>query len=560
MLGAIVGDMSGSPYEFNNIKHQNFILMEDRNQHLSKYTDDSTMSLAIAKALMESEKPNYNDLTDKATFYMRDFGHKYTLHFYGGNFSKWIRGKKLPYESFGNGSAMRISAVGRVANSLEQAMELAKTVTEITHSHKEAIKAAQAIAAAIYLARTGWTKDEVMFYICKNFYAINFTLNIIRGSYLKIYSNSNNLICRSREYSQCSVPEALEAFWEAKSYEDAIRNCISIGGDTDTTAAIIGGLAEVYWSVPKELAEKAQDSLKTDCSASATNPTDSKELLDILNEFEKKYPRSEMHIDKSQISQKENKLHEETKKEIEKIKSELARNTDNHEEELREAIKRKFANNRQKELSSQETNIYKEISFEVFVGLIFGIALLDGDKNTIDNIANDIDKATKNTISSEFWPKARTLLEKTSNKELLGKIDEFEKKHSLEEKVHHTKLKKPNSIDIKTILAIILGAFLLVGTLTVTALTFGATLIPALAITKIAIFLGTLFTVALFIYAAFNQKFQNNKYCNLSNYSPTNNDKESIKKEKEKEINKNPEPKNMDKLQQKVQKSQSTTL
>lgn len=554
MLGAIAGDSIGSKFEFHNINSKNFAFKP------YKYTDDSTMSLAIAKALLETKDSNYDNLAEKTTYWMRDFGKKYTLNFYGGFFRCWIKDEPLPYKSFGNGAAMRISAVGRVANSLDQALTLAETVTKITHSHEEAIKAAQAIAAAIYLARTGWTKDEIMFYILQNFYAINFTLDTIRDSYFKIYSSRKNPIYFTREISQCSVPEALEAFWEATSYEDAIRNCISIGGDTDTTAAIIGGLAEAYWGIPKELAERTRDILKTDRSANP--PKDSTELLNILNEFEKEYPPSEMRIDESQISQKEKELHEETKKKIEKIKSELPKNKANDEEELREAIKRKFANDRQKKLSSQETNIYEGIDFKTFVGLIFGIALLDGNKNTIDDMANDIDNATNNAISSEFWTKARGLLKKTSNKELLDKIDKFEKKYSLKEmhidktkistkeKVLHTRLEKSNSINIKTILAIIFGFAFLAGTAIVAALTFGAALIPALVITKIAIALGVLFAAALFIYAAFNQKAQNDKCRNLSNNSLTKDNNKSINKKITKEI-KSP---NMKKLQQESQK------
>lgn len=563
MLGAIVGDMSGSIYEFHNINHKNFEPMADvKGYPVCKYTDDSTMSLALVMAVLETKNSNYAKLDERFAHWMRELS-RYTWCFYGGMFKCWLNDKNMgPYNSCGNGAAMRISAVGRVATSLDQAWTLAKTVTEITHSHEEGIKAAQAIAAAIYLARTRWTKDEIMFYILQNFYAINFTLDTIRDSYYKTYSNRNNLIYRSREFSQCSVPEALEAFWEATSYEDAIRNCISIGGDTDTTAAIIGGLAEACWGVPEELAERTRDILKTDRSANP--PKDSTELLNILNEFEKKYPPSEMHIDESKISLEDKALHEEIKKEIENIKSELTEDAENYEEKLREAIKRKFANDRQKKLSSQKTNIneeqktniYEGIDFKTFVGLIFGIALLDGDKNTIDDMANDIDKATENAISSKFWTKARKLLKKTSNKELLDKIDEFEKKYSLDEikisikeKVLHTELKKTNSINIKTILAIIFGIALLVGTITVAALTFGTALIPALAITKIAIALGAFFTVVSFIYAIFNQKAQNNKCCNLSNNSLTNDDKKFIKTG----VTKETDSPNMGELQQEVQ-------
>ena len=290
MIGAIAGDIAGSPYEFNhnNIKTKKFEFMADANNHPKcRYTDDSVLTLAIAKALMESKKPNYDNLAERTTHWMRYLGNKYATGEYGGRFAQWLKNPNMgPYNSCGNGSAMRVSAVGRVANSLEEVKKLSRTVTEVTHNHEEGIKGAEATAVAIYLARTGWKIPEIKYYINESYYKMDFTLDEIRESYIHV------------EICQKTVPQALEAFFESKSYEDAIRNAVSIGGDSDTIAAITGGIAEAYWSVPKEISAKARKFFTND-----------NELLDILNEFEKEYPPNKMYIDESQIPNEEKELH-----------------------------------------------------------------------------------------------------------------------------------------------------------------------------------------------------------------------------------------------------------
>lgn len=257
MLGAIIGDIVGSRFEFNNYRKKDF-------EFFSKecfFTDDSIMSLAIAKALMESKK-DYSDLKEKAIYYMQTIGRNYPDCGYGLNFFDWIFYNPKPYNSFGNGAAMRISAVGFLSKDLEEAVKLSDIVTGVSHNHPEGIKGARAIACCIYLARIGKSKEEIKEYVIKNYYNINFKLNEIRDSY------EFNEICQN------SVPQALEAFFESTSFEDAIRNAISIGGDSDTIGAICGGVAQAYYGIEKSMQEQAKKFLD-------------KPLLKILEDFEK---------------------------------------------------------------------------------------------------------------------------------------------------------------------------------------------------------------------------------------------------------------------------------
>jgi type I restriction enzyme M protein len=260
MIGAIIGDVIGSRFEWHNHKSKQFDLFDEK----CRFTDDTTMSLAIANALLET-KSDFSDLGKQAVESMQLIGRAYPNAGYGGKFRLWIASENPePYGSFGNGSAMRVSPCAYAANSLEEANFLAEKVTEVTHNHPEGIKGAKAIASAIFLAKTGKNKDEIRQYINDNFYQIDFNLDDIRESY------SFNSSC------QGSVPQALEAFLESENFEDAIRNAISIGGDSDTIAAISGSIAEAYYGVPEVLRQKA------------TKYLDSK-LLNILTKFENKY-------------------------------------------------------------------------------------------------------------------------------------------------------------------------------------------------------------------------------------------------------------------------------
>ena len=261
MLGAIIGDIVGSRFEWNNNRSKQFDFLT----YKCSVTDDSIMSLAIAKALLES-KADYSDLYENAVKCMQGIGRHYPNCGYGGRFREWIHSDNpKPYCSYGNGSAMRVSSCGFVAISLEEAEQLSKAVTEVTHNHPEGLKGAEATAAAIFLARSGKNLLEIRDYITKNYYPLNFTLDGIRESY------------EFNENCQDTVPQALAAFFESEDFEDAIRNAISIGGDSDTLAAITGGIAEAYYGIPTEIRKHALTFLD-------------ERLLKILVAFENKYP------------------------------------------------------------------------------------------------------------------------------------------------------------------------------------------------------------------------------------------------------------------------------
>ena len=241
MLGAIIGDIVGSRFEWNNIKTKDFEFLT----YHCFVTDDSIMSLAVAKAIIDSGK-DLDKLSKLAIQCMQDVGRPYPDCGYGGMFRSWIYSDNpLPYNSFGNGAAMRVSACGFAATSLEEAKQLSKKVTEISHNHPEGIKGAEATATAIYLAREGKNILEIRDYINEHYYPMNFTLDAIRENY------------KFNETCQETVPQAIMAFLESNGFEDAIRNAISIGGDSDTLASITGGIAEAYYGIPIEIRKHA---------------------------------------------------------------------------------------------------------------------------------------------------------------------------------------------------------------------------------------------------------------------------------------------------------------
>jgi ADP-ribosylglycohydrolase len=249
MLGAIIGDIVGSRFEFNNHRNKDFELFTDG----CFVTDDSIMTLAVAKALMKSEKnaardnPKYCDnLSGLTAKYMREIGRNYPNCGFGGMFYKWIFSDTMgEYNSFGNGAAMRVSPCGFAARTEVESLFLAKTVTEVTHNHPEGIKGAQATALAIFLARNGKTKDEIKARIETDYYKLDFTIDEIRPTY------------EFNETCQETVPQAIKSFLESTNFEDAIRTAISLGGDSDTLAAITGAIAEAYYGVPDPIKEKA---------------------------------------------------------------------------------------------------------------------------------------------------------------------------------------------------------------------------------------------------------------------------------------------------------------
>jgi type I restriction enzyme M protein len=258
MIGAIIGDIAGSRFEWHNHKSKEFELFTNR----CGPTDDSIMTLAVAKAIMNCAG-DYSRLESEAISCMQEYGRRYPDAGYGGRFYRWIfSSNPKPYNSYGNGAAMRVSPCGFAAKSLEEAMLLARTVTQVTHNHPESMKAAEAVISAIYLARIGKTLDEIQDYITERYYRIDFTLDEIRPSY------HFDVSC------QGSVPQAFAALFESSGFEDAIRNAISIGGDSDTIAAITGGMAEAYYGVPEDIRKQAMGFLDDDLSG-------------ILLEFEK---------------------------------------------------------------------------------------------------------------------------------------------------------------------------------------------------------------------------------------------------------------------------------
>ena len=248
MLGAMIGDIVGSRFEFNNHRSKNFELFTSE----SFVTDDSIMTLAIAKAIIETEKvfksknkEYYALLEENTVKYMQEVGRKYPDCGYGGRFLEWMFGDTpKPYHSYGNGAAMRVSAVSYIAKNEEEVKLLSQSVTGVTHNHIEGIKGAEAVALAIFLSRKGYIKRDIKARIEKDYYKLNFTINSIRETY------------EFNETCQDTVPQALQAFFESNSFEDAIRTAISVGGDSDTLAAITGSIAEAYYGVPDYLEQE----------------------------------------------------------------------------------------------------------------------------------------------------------------------------------------------------------------------------------------------------------------------------------------------------------------
>ncbi|HKM10719.1 MAG TPA: ADP-ribosylglycohydrolase family protein [Bacilli bacterium] len=241
MLGAVVGDIVGSRFEFKNYKSKEFELF-----HADCFvTDDSIMTLAVAEAIMSCQG-DYTKLYDATIASMRLIGPKYPCSGYGESFFRWLYSDRpKPYDSYGNGAAMRISPIAYLATSLAEVKKYSRAVTETTHNNVEGLKGSEAVACAIFLAREGKTQAEIKDFINSNYYDLNFTLADIRETY------EFDVSCQE------SVPQAIVAFLEANSFEDAIRNAISIGGDADTIAAMTGSIAEAYFSIPEAISNKA---------------------------------------------------------------------------------------------------------------------------------------------------------------------------------------------------------------------------------------------------------------------------------------------------------------
>jgi len=249
MIGAIAGDMIGSPYERYPIKNTDFDLV------VSAFTDDTVLTIAIAHSILNE--------ADIAT-YLKKFAEKYHNLPYGAGFRKWIWSwDNKPYNSFGNGSAMRVSPVGFAYDSVEDVLHQAKQMAEVTHNHPEGIKGARATALAICLARIGESKETIRKEIADRFsYDLDRTVEEIRPNY------SFDVTC------QGSVPESIVAFLDSNSWEDAVKKSISLGGDADTMACITGGIAQAYYKkIPENIVEAVRNKL----------PPDLREILDKFN-------------------------------------------------------------------------------------------------------------------------------------------------------------------------------------------------------------------------------------------------------------------------------------
>ena len=262
MYGAILGDMIGAPYEFDRgDKTKEFPLFNNS----SHFTDDTVMTVAVAEALMEAAGKSDSETIDTLIYSMKKWGKKYPRAGYGAMFNQWlIYDDPQPYGSFGNGSAMRVSAAGWLYDDLKETRKIAKLTAEVTHNHPEGIKGAEAIASAIFMARNGKQKEEIKDYIIREFhYDLSRTCDEIRPEYYHV------------ETCQKTVPEAITAFLEGQDFEDVIRTAVSLGGDCDTLTCIAGSMAEAYYDVPQEVIDECRKRIPDD-------------MLEVVDRFEKR--------------------------------------------------------------------------------------------------------------------------------------------------------------------------------------------------------------------------------------------------------------------------------
>ena len=244
MIGAIIGDIVGSKYEFNNIKTKNFNLFSAG----AKFTDDTVLTVAIFEALKKC-KGNYSKLREYTIKYMQKYGKDYPNESYGNMFRLWIQSKNpKPYNSLGNGSAMRVSAVPYFAKSIEEVKELSLMVTDVTHNHPEGIKGAEATAICVWKALHGETKEQIKDYVIENYYS-----KINNYTYEDLVKNYKfNEICEE------TVPQAIFCFLISENFEDSIKTAVSIGGDSDTLAAITCAISGAYSQVPEDIRKKSE--------------------------------------------------------------------------------------------------------------------------------------------------------------------------------------------------------------------------------------------------------------------------------------------------------------
>lgn len=262
MYGAILGDIIGSPYEFDRgSKTKKFPLFSEE----SSFTDDTVMTVAVAEALLDDPNSTEDQIRKALVESMQKWGHKYPRAGYGRRFYGWLHAKDPePYGSYGNGSAMRVSAAGWLYDTIEETRRIARLTAEVTHNHPEGIKGAEAAASAVFQARNGASKEDIRDYIVREFgYDLSRTCDEIRPTYHHV------------ESCQQTVPEAITAFMEGTDFEDVIRTAVSLGGDCDTLTCIAGGIAEAFYGVPKELKQTCRARLPED-------------MLDVLDHFSEK--------------------------------------------------------------------------------------------------------------------------------------------------------------------------------------------------------------------------------------------------------------------------------
>lgn len=264
MYGAILGDIIGSRFEFDRGgKTKEFKLFTSEDS----FTDDTAMTIAIGEALVKAGLAADTDTIEReVTSSMRAWAKRYPEAGYGGRFYKWLfwSHNTQPYGSFGNGSAMRVSAAGLLYDTIERTREVAKSTAVVTHNHPEGIKGAECTAAAMFLARTGHSKADIAEYVVREF-GYDFTESL----------DQMRLRHRHDETCQDSLPKALRAFMDGESYEDVVRNAVSLGGDTDTLAAIAGAMAEAFYGIPENIKQEGLSFI----------PDDMKEVLDAFSKI-----------------------------------------------------------------------------------------------------------------------------------------------------------------------------------------------------------------------------------------------------------------------------------
>lgn len=275
MIGAIMGDMIGAPYEFDmGNKTKDFPLFNRESQ----FTDDSVMTIAVAEALMDTIGKSDDEIRTALVKSMQKWGRRYPNAGYGGMFYRWLREENpKPYGSFGNGSAMRVSSAGWLFGTLAETRHIARLTAEVTHNHLEGIKGAEVTASAIFLARKGSSKEEIKDYIIKEFgYDLSRTCDEIRPEYHHV------------ETCQQTVPEAVTAFIEGTDFEDVIRTAVSLGGDCDTLTCIAGSIAEAFYGIPSEMIKECRKRLPED-------------MLSVIDRFDVKSLKKGAELDSKRV-------------------------------------------------------------------------------------------------------------------------------------------------------------------------------------------------------------------------------------------------------------------